>query len=132
MTEQQVYNALAAIFAAAPEECTEIRLSVRIIYGADLHTLTGYLHYGAGTWQRFDERDDQIPVTTELFRAAARRHGYGMADRPTKRSSTEFLYTFAPQPVGHEYRLESWTADQLERRRREDRFSEMFAEQLSA
>ena len=132
MNEQQVYNALSRIFGEAPEECTEVRLSVRVIYGANLYTVTGYLHYGVGTWHRFEERNDQIPVTTEFLNAAAHRHGYGMSARPTKRSSTEFLYTFTPQPTGHEYRLESWTADQLERRRKEERFSGMFAEQLSA
>lgn len=132
MNEQQAYRAVSRIFRDVPAECTEVRLSIRVIFHANLYTLTGYLHYGAGTWQRFEAQREQVPVTTELLSYVAKEHGFAMAARPTKRSSTEFLYTFTPQPVDHAYKLESWTSDQLERRQREDRMTGMFAEQLSA
>lgn len=69
-------------------------------------------------------------ISTEVLRATAGRFGWAMGERPTKRSSLEFLYTFTPQPAGHEYKLESQRADVVERRMRSASIDRMFADAL--
>lgn len=116
-----------------PKGCAEVRLSVRVIYANKAYTLTGHLYPGEDrTWQRYQAQADQVAICQEVLAAASRLNGWAMDERPTKHSSLEFLYTFRPAVGGHEYRLESWAGDTLERRRKDSQFGEMFERQLEA
>lgn len=125
--------ALGHIFREVPEGCEEVRLSVRVIYDNKSYTLTGFIYFGEGrVWQRFEAQRDQVAICQEALKAAAQPLSRAMEERPARRSSLEFLYTFRRATGAYEYRLESWGADTLERRRKDQRFGEMFEKQLEA
>lgn len=125
--------ALGRIFREVPADCEEVRLSVRRIYIDNSYTLTGFIYFGEGrVWQRFEAQRDQVAICQEALKAAAQLNGWAMEERPSKRSSLEFLYTFRRAQGAYEYRLESWAADTLERRRKDQRFGEIFEKQLEA
>lgn len=79
--------------------------------------------YGYGRWRMLKtiERKPDLEANR-----------WAMEERPSKRSSLEFLYTFRRAQGAYEYRLESWAADTLERRRKDQRFGEIFEKQLEA
>lgn len=39
-------DVLLGIFSCVPEDCSEVRLSVRVIFMSNSFTLTGYLYFG--------------------------------------------------------------------------------------
>lgn len=125
--------ALGRIFREVPQGCEEVRLSVRVLYDNKSYTLTGFLYFGEGrVWQRFEAQRAQVALCQEALKAAAQLNGWAMEERPSRRSSLEFLYTFRRARGAYEYRLESWAADTLEQRRKDKRFGEMFEKQLEA
>lgn len=110
---------LETIFTQPPPGCNEIRISCRVYFKpVAQYILTGWLHVGA-TWQRLEAQADQLPITEAQLDAVTQRAGWAMEGRPSRRSTTEFLYTFKPATGAHAFGLHSKTDDYVDRRRLE-------------
>lgn len=110
---------LETIFARAPADCNEIRLSCRVYFQpTPQYILTGWLHVGA-TWQRIEAQADQPAVTEAEMSAITQKTGWAMAGRPSRKNTTEFIYTFTPATGAYTYNLHSKTSDYVDRRRLE-------------
>lgn len=122
---------LKGIFANAPADCEEIRIGMRVwfksVAASDTFILVDWLHVGGGrTRNRIEERSNQVEVTQSMIDAACKPAGWAMG-RPSRRNTTEFMYTFSRAELDqHEYRLDSRTVQTVERRHQE-RALEQFA-----
>lgn len=112
---------LQGIFANAPADCEEIRIGMRRwfagVAGQDTYILVDWLHVGGGrNRNRIEERSNQVEVTQAMIDAACKPAGWAMG-RPSRRNTTEFMYTFSRAELDqHEYRLDSRTVQTVERR----------------
>lgn len=110
---------LATIFAQPPPDCTEIRISCRVYFKpVAQYILTGWLHVGS-TWQRLEAQADQLPITEAQLNAITQRAGWAMENRPSRKNTTEFIYTFKPASGAYAYSLHSKTSDYIDRRQHE-------------
>lgn len=111
---------LKGIFANAPADCEEIRIGMRRwfagVAGQDTFILTDWLHVGGGRVRtRIEERVNQVEVTQAMIDAACKPAGWAMG-RPSRRNTTEFMYSFTRAELDqHEYRLDSRTVQTVER-----------------
>jgi hypothetical protein len=124
---ETVPGPLDCAFRGVPEDCEEVRLSVRVwsrtLAGAEMYALTGWLHVGGErVWRRLAERDAQIRFEQADLDAAS----WVLARPKTRKSTTEFLYRFARGTANqHEYKLRSAPAGTGERRRKEVLFARL-------
>jgi len=122
---------LESIFANVPDGCAETRIGVRVYFGstsaAPMYYVTDYLYYGDGrTRVRFAAQADQLQVWPQQFADITERLGWSQK-QPLRRGTTEFLYTFIPQPNEEYagYGLHSKSVQYTERRHQENVFGQM-------
>lgn len=107
---------LETIFSTAPADCEEIRISCRVYYKTPvMYILTGWLHVGQ-TWQRIEAQADQPEITQGQLDRALLDTGWNMDDRPTRRSTTEFVYAFKRATGKFGFSLHSKNVDYVDRR----------------
>ena len=125
---------LESIFANVPEDCEELRIGLRVYFASTsakpMYFITDYLYYGEGrTRVRFADRDDQLQVWPQQFTDIIAAKGWTQ-NQPTRRNTTEFLYTFIPQPNDKYpgYKLRSKSVQYTERRHQDRVFAAMAGE----
>lgn len=112
---------LQGIFKNAPADCEEIRIGMRVwfksVAASDTFILVDWLHVGGGRARnRIEDRASQVEVTQAMIDAACKPAGWAMG-RPSRRNTTEFVYSFSRTELDqHEYRLTSRTVQVVERR----------------
>jgi hypothetical protein len=124
-------STVEAIFANVPPGCADIRLGVRVWYpgtaGAPMYILTDYLYYGGDrTRVRFVDRRDQRRCKQAELTAVLEQHGWTQG-QPTRRNTTEMVYTFTPSRGQDSFGLHSQTAEVAEKRHQQRVFEQLAA-----
>ena len=124
---------LERIFANVPDGCEELRIGMRVYFAgtsaAPMYFITDYLYFGEDrTRVRFAAQADQLQVWPSQIADIIAAKGWTQ-NQPTRRNTTEFLYTFIPQPNEEYagYKLSSKSAQFTERRHQERVFAAMAA-----
>lgn len=125
---QLAIKRLEQIFDDIPADCTELRIGARVWFAgtatSEMYFLTDYLYVGNGrTRVRFTDRDDQLKFTPTQIDIVSGERGWAMG-QPSRRNTTEFLYTFRPDEGQHRFSLNSKSAQYAERRHQERVFSQ--------
>ena len=124
---------LESIFANVPDGCEDLRIGMRVYFAGTsaqpMYFITDYLYFGEDrTRVRFAAQADQLQVWPQQFAEIVQAKGWTQ-NQPTRRNTTEFLYTFIPQPNEEYagYGLHSKSAQFTERRHQERVFAAMAA-----
>ena len=124
---------LESIFASVPDGCEDLRIGLRVYFASTsakpMYFITDYLYYGDGrTRVRFSDQADQLQVWPEQFTEIIESKGWTQ-NQPTRRNTTEFLYTFIPQPNEEYagYGLHSKSVQYTERKHQDRVFAAMAA-----
>lgn len=128
MSRDLAIERLHAIFGNVPEDCTDVRLGVRVWFASvaagEMYCLTDYLYFGNGrTRVRFVERRDQVEFTQAQLDTVLRHYGWVMG-QPQRRYTTEFVYFFSPDQGQHSFSLHSKSAELCDRRHQQRVFSQ--------
>lgn len=115
---------LETVFTTAPADCEEIRMSCRVYYKSPvIYILTGWLHVGS-TWQRIEAQADQPEINQTQLDNITAISGWVMDSRPSRKSTTEFIYTFRRDAGDkHAFGLHSKTTTYVDRRIEQAKFS---------
>lgn len=128
MYQDLATSRLHEIFGNVPEDCTDVRIGVRVWFASvaagEMYFLTDYLYFGNDrTRVRFTNRDEQVQFTQAQLDNVLQEYGWTM-NQPQRRNTTTFLYTFSPAQGQHNFSLHSKSAELAERRHRQRVFSQ--------